>query len=161
MSPATKYTGRSASHRFQDSAASSCSAWKLLATIAVFLISIANCSEAGRESPSTNASVDRVRKIARVPLPPELAAGEQKYAIFCSGCHGIEGQGTDHGPPLVHKIYEPSHHSDLAFQRAAANGVRAHHWNFGDMPPIEGITSHDVTEITRYIRWLQRQAGIV
>jgi hypothetical protein len=48
----------------------------------------------------------------------------------------------------------------MAFQRAAAQGVKAHHWKFGDMPKIEGVTADDVTQIIGYIRWLQRQAGI-
>src|SRR5215510_86256 len=93
-------------------------------------------------------------------LPPELQAGEAKFNANCSACHGPQGKGTNQGPPLVHKIYEPNHHGDAAFQMAAARGVRAHHWNFGDMPQIAGVTPEDVKEITGYIRWLQRQAGI-
>ena len=42
------------------------------------------------------------------------------------------------GPPLVHKIYQPGHRSDMAFVLAAQNGVRAHHWPFGNRPPVEG-----------------------
>ena len=57
-------------------------------------------------------------------------------------------------------IYEPSHHGDEAFQRAAAVGVRGHHWPFGDMPPVEGVTRGDVTMIIAYIRELQRANGI-
>jgi hypothetical protein len=48
----------------------------------------------------------------------------------------------------------------MAFQRAAENGVRAHHCEFGNMPKIEGVTPADVEQITRYVRWLQREAGI-
>jgi hypothetical protein len=48
----------------------------------------------------------------------------------------------------------------MAFQRAAENGVRAHHWEIGNMPKIEGVTSGDVEHIIRYVRWLQREAGI-
>ncbi len=93
-------------------------------------------------------------------VPPELRVGEAKFKANCARCHGERGAGTDHGPPLVHRIYEPNHHPDITFQRAAANGVRAHHWNFGNMPKIDGVTPEDVDQITRYIRWLQRQAGI-
>ena len=93
-------------------------------------------------------------------LPAELEAGEAKFNTFCSRCHGAQGQGTNNGPPLVHKIYEPNHHADMAFQRAAAQGVRAHHWKFGNMPKIDGVVPDDVTQIIGYIRWLQRQAGI-
>lgn len=64
------------------------------------------------------------------------------------------------GPPLVHKIYEPSHHGDAAFQVAAAQGVRAHHWRFGNMPPQDGVTAGDVTAIIAYVRELQRANGI-
>jgi mono/diheme cytochrome c family protein len=96
-----------------------------------------------------------------VQLPVELKQGQGKFAAHCARCHGEGGVGTKQGPPLVHKIYEPNHHGDAAFQRAASSGVRAHHWNFGDMPKVEGVTAEDVTEIIRYVRWLQRQAGIM
>ena len=94
------------------------------------------------------------------PAPAELQAGESKFTANCAACHGNQAAGTDHGPPLVHKIYEPNHHGDSAFQRAAANGVKAHHWEFGNMPKIEGVTPEDVDQIVKYVRWLQRQAGI-
>ncbi len=93
-------------------------------------------------------------------LPAELQAGEAKFNANCSACHGPKGVGTQQGPPLVHKIYEPNHHGDAAFQMAAANGVRAHHWEFGNMPKIETVTPPDVDQIIQYVRWLQRQAGI-
>ena len=93
-------------------------------------------------------------------LPAELQAGEAKFNANCSACHGPKGVGTQQGPPLVHKIYEPNHHGDAAFQLAAANGVRAHHWEFGNMPKIETVTPPEVDQIIQYVRWLQRQAGI-
>lgn len=43
---------------------------------------------------------------------------------------------------------------------AATNGVQAHHWEFGNMPKIEGVTPQDVEHIIKYIRWLQKQAGV-
>lgn len=92
--------------------------------------------------------------------PAEFQAGEAKFNASCAVCHGKQAGGTDHGPPLVHKIYEPNHHGDAAFQLAAAKGVRAHHWDFGNMPKIDGVTAEDVDQIVRYVRWLQRQAGI-
>jgi len=93
-------------------------------------------------------------------VPEEFQAGEAKFKANCARCHGDGGLGTSQGPPLVHKIYEPNHHGDPAFQRAAANGVRAHHWQFGDMPRIETVTPADVEQIVAYVRWLQREAGI-
>lgn len=93
-------------------------------------------------------------------VPAEFQAGEAKFKANCARCHGDAGVGTNQGPPLVHKIYEPNHHGDAAFQRAAAAGVRAHHWQFGDMPRIETVTPSDVEQIVGYVRWLQREAGI-
>jgi mono/diheme cytochrome c family protein len=92
--------------------------------------------------------------------PAELADGQALFRTHCSACHGVAGVGTEQGPPLVHRIYEPSHHGDAAFQLAVARGVRAHHWNFGDMQPVAGVTEAQVARIVAYVRWLQRQAGI-
>jgi mono/diheme cytochrome c family protein len=92
--------------------------------------------------------------------PAELRDGEQKFTANCSGCHGAGGVGTKQGPPLVHKVYEPNHHGDAAFLRAAANGVKSHHWQFGDMPKIDAVKPGDVEQIVKYVRWLQKQAGI-
>ena len=93
-------------------------------------------------------------------VPDAFRAGESAFQTHCARCHGTRATGTTQGPPLVHKIYEPSHHGDAAFYRAAALGVRAHHWKFGNMPKIEGVTEAEVGEIVRYVRWLQQQAGI-
>jgi mono/diheme cytochrome c family protein len=93
-------------------------------------------------------------------VPAEFKKGEAAFKANCALCHGERGMGTSQGPPFVHKIYEPNHHGDAAFQRAAAMGVRAHHWQFGDMPKISTVTSAEVDEIIKYVRWLQRQAGI-
>jgi mono/diheme cytochrome c family protein len=106
----------------------------------------AGCSAGSQNDPGT--------------MPVEFRKGLEKFNANCARCHGAAAAGTSQGPPLVHKIYEPSHHGDAAFQMAASRGVRAHHWQFGDMPRIEGVNSEDVTEITAYVRWLQRQAGI-
>jgi len=94
------------------------------------------------------------------PVPTEFQMGETTFNASCAACHGKQAAGTDHGPPLVHKIYEPNHHGDPAFQLAAANGVKAHHWEFGNMPKIDAVTPQDVDQIVKYVRWLQRQAGI-
>jgi mono/diheme cytochrome c family protein len=107
------------------------------------------CSQSESPSQSTTAAV-----------PAELQSGEQKFVANCSACHGVGGVGTKQGPPLVHKIYEPNHHGDAAFQRAAANGVQSHHWEFGNMPKIPGVSPSDVELIVKYVRWLQKQAGI-
>ncbi|HRF71181.1 MAG TPA: cytochrome c, partial [Accumulibacter sp.] len=43
---------------------------------------------------------------------------------------------------------------------AVKSGSRAHHWQFGDMAPVPGLTTDDVAQITAYVRLEQRKAGI-
>ncbi|MDU9005437.1 c-type cytochrome [Sedimentitalea todarodis] len=95
------------------------------------------------------------------PLTEAETLGKLVYDAKCATCHGQNGAGADGaGPPLVHKIYEPGHHGDYAFQMAVSNGVQSHHWSFGDMPPVEGLTQADVKNIVSYVRALQRANGI-
>lgn len=94
------------------------------------------------------------------PVPAEHAEGERLFNASCAGCHGPLAAGTDVGPPLVHVYYEPNHHADVTFRRAVRFGVQAHHWRYGPMPPIAGVSEAEVDRITGYVRWLQRQAGI-
>jgi cytochrome c len=87
--------------------------------------------------------------------------GKRAFETKCAACHGQNAAGQNGiAPPLIHKIYEPNHHGDESFQRAATLGVRAHHWRFGDMPPVEGVTRGDVSMIIAYIREIQRANGI-
>lgn len=87
--------------------------------------------------------------------------GGQLFADNCARCHGEMADGTDLGPPLVHRLYEPGHHPDFSFQNAVKNGVIAHHWEFGDMPPVAGLSEGEVTQIIAYVRDLQREGGII
>ena len=101
---------------------------------------------------------------AQEPKFPEFSdEARQGGAIFmgsCASCHGLYLQGTEKGPPLLHKYYEPSHHGDETFYVAAKLGARQHHWNFGNMPPVEGITDEQIALIIRYVREMQKANGI-
>ena len=79
----------------------------------------------------------------------------------CVECHGENAAGSDLGPPLIHDIYNPGHHSDGAFYLAVSVGSRQHHWQFGDMPAQPEVTREEVTMIIRYIRELQAANGII
>lgn len=115
--------------------------------------------------PATAATPAEGAPIVTVSLPdtlsPEARIGKRGFEAVCIECHGENASGREgRGPPLVHRYYEPSHHADMAFVLAVQNGVRAHHWSFGDMPPQEGLTRADVSAITTYVRELQRANGI-
>lgn len=105
------------------------------------------------------------RAMVSIQLPETLSEqaqiGKTAFDAKCAACHGADADGqVGVAPPLIHKIYEPSHHGDESFQRAVAQGVRAHHWRFGDMPPVDGLTRGDVQVIVAYIREVQRANGI-
>ncbi|PIB24711.1 cytochrome C [Amylibacter kogurei] len=103
------------------------------------------------------------QQTAQMQIPTLTGAAVMGKTFFdakCALCHGANASGTENGPPLVHIIYEPNHHGDESFLRAASQGVRAHHWQFGDMPPVEGITQGEVKQIIAYVRSLQRANGI-
>ena len=86
--------------------------------------------------------------------------GQELFSANCAACHGANATGTPSGPPLVHQYYEPSHHGDAAFLMAVQQGVQPHHWDFGPMPAIPGLSTDDVADIVAYVRKLQREAGI-
>ena len=88
-----------------------------------------------------------------------VAAGERLYQESCASCHGNDLRGTATGPSHLSIVYEPNHHGDAAFQLAVRNGVRQHHWPFGDMEPIPGLTDDDVGSIIAYVRERQRING--
>ncbi len=89
-----------------------------------------------------------------------LVKGRTLFLQNCMQCHGRGAQGSDKGPPLVHRFYEPNHHGDIAFYLAVERGVRQHHWSFGDMKPLPKVKRGEVTLIVRYVRGLQKKAGI-
>ena len=112
-----------------------------------------------RQAPEVAAPMVEVAIPATLPALAEV--GKPLYDSNCAACHGVAAAGqAGVAPPLIHKIYEPSHHGDIAFQMAAQNGVRAHHWRFGDMPPIAGVTQAEIDSIVAYVRALQRENGI-
>lgn len=129
---------------------------KRLFAIAILLAQLTGCAE----EPPPPGSSQFASTIMSVEIPDDLAAGEAAFEANCAVCHGTRGLGTDQGPPLVDIIYEPNHHADMAFFMAVGRGVRAHHWQFGDMPPLPDVSNEQVQAIVEYVRFLQRQVGI-
>ena len=115
--------------------------------------------------PSESSDLSQGAPIVQIRLPEQLSQeaqmGQRAFEAYCAACHGVNAVGQNGvAPPLVHRTYEPSHHSDMAFQLAVQNGVRSHHWSFGNMPPVQGLTRADVQTIVTYVRELQRENGI-
>lgn len=123
----------------------------------VLLVALAACAS---DEPPESGSDELAEVVLQAEIPAELAAGEAAFQANCATCHGNRGLGTEQGPPLVHIIYEPNHHADIAFFMAVDRGVRAHHWPYGDMPAQPHVQHAEVEAIVAYIRHLQRQVGI-
>ena len=138
-----------------------------IAVVAFFVLQPAPESTQPRDpmTPPDTSSIEQGDPIADVAIPaqfsPEAQIGQRVFEAKCAVCHGLNAAGQNGiAPPLVHPIYRPGHHSDMAFVIAAKNGVRAHHWKFGNMPAIKGLTDADIKYIARYVRELQRENGI-
>ena len=139
----------------------------LIAGLGVLIFRLTGPSEPSVNSmtPPDLADVEDGEAIADVVLPESFSEiamiGKRVFEAKCADCHGKNGAGQNGvAPPLVHRIYEPGHHGEGAFLSAAKNGVQSHHWDFGNMPPIEGLTGGDVKMIVAYVRELQRANGI-
>jgi mono/diheme cytochrome c family protein len=96
--------------------------------------------------------------------PTERAAGEidgaALYGRSCASCHGDDLRGTDRGPSHLSQVYEPGHHPDASFRAAIERGSPAHHWDFGDMPPISGLDDSEIDAIIAFVREQQRVEGL-
>lgn len=93
-------------------------------------------------------------------MTPALNLGKMNYEAYCASCHGRTAAGTDRGPTFISKIYHPGHHGDGAFFIAAKRGVRAHHWRFGNMPPVKGVSDTQIQSILLYVRAVQQANGV-
>ena len=94
------------------------------------------------------------------PQDPQLVeTGAGLYELNCAECHGRDLRGTATGPSLLSVVYEPGHHAEGAFLVAVLRGSPAHHWQFGDMPPVPGLGVEDVEAIVALVRDRQRTEG--
>ncbi|MBE0509834.1 MAG: cytochrome c [Chromatiales bacterium] len=125
----------------------------------------ATAQERATETTSAESMPQTPVRSSDFRIPPQgfvtdLQRGQQLFVANCAQCHGTDARGSDKGPPLIHRIYEPSHHSDLAFYFAVSRGTHQHHWNFGNMPPVPGVNGEDAAHIIAWVRQQQRAAGI-
>lgn len=120
---------------------------------AVVLAVAAGCSNAGTAS---SGSTSDVPATASGDL---LATGAQVYATSCALCHGANLRGTERGPSQLSEVYRPGHHPDASYRSAIERGAVAHHWDFGDMPPVPGLSPADVDAVIAYIRAEQVRQG--
>ena len=125
-------------------------------TVALALVAVLVITACGAKSGSTTVAGNT----GIAPQDPDLVeAGKTVYQASCAECHGTDLRGTDKGPSHLSIVYEPNHHGDGAFVLAVQRGTPAHHWPFGDMEPVDGLTEDDVAAIIAYVREQQRIHG--
>ena len=135
--------------------------WVYAAVASSVLLSMIGCGGEGEPRPATIEPQGVEQAAVAGPSLSEAArAGEDLFDANCSTCHGVGATGTNQGPPLIDRIYHPGHHSDLSIRSAVRQGVRQHHWTFGNMAPVPGVSQGDEDKIICYIRELQRADGI-
>jgi len=118
----------------------------LLLTVLVLLTGA--CSK-DSDPPSTSASES-----------PADSEGRALYQRHCASCHGTDLRGTDKGPSHLSQVYEAGHHPDDSFRAAVTQGARAHHWDFGDMAPVPGLSAEEIDAVIAFIRHQQETEGL-
>jgi mono/diheme cytochrome c family protein len=122
--------------------------------IIVIVLSAASLAGAYADEPIDPESV----KLPK--MTPTLNQGKVTYDDNCSGCHGENAAGTEIGPTFLQHVYRPGQHGNATFYGAVSRGVTAHHWEFGNMEPVEDLTVYDVKKVILYIRALQKMNGV-
>ncbi len=126
-----------------------------LSGVAIFGIAVA-----GLLAVLANSPVIAGKTVVEPKMTGPLMLGKSAFTRYCAECHGTVGQGTDKGPTFLHRVYHPGHHGDGSFYLAAKKGVRAHHWKFGNMKPVQGVTDAQLDKIVMYVRALQKANGL-
>lgn len=132
--------------------------------VAVCAIALA-CAADADDADDASSAEPAPTVTSDAPPPPTTAAapavpdGAAVYQQYCAECHGVDLRGTDKGPSQLSIVYEPNHHGDYAYRVAIRDGTREHHWWFGDMPPVEGITDLEIEKVISYIRAEQERLG--
>ncbi len=114
--------------------------------VLIAAVLIAACSSGDPEAPGES--------------PGQASAdGAALYATSCASCHGTDLGGTEKGPSHLSIVYEPNHHPDDAFRSAIANGAPEHHWDFGAMPAVQGLSDGEVEAVIAFVRAEQERVG--
>ena len=126
---------------------------------AAFAVTV-GCSAGDVEVAETPAA-QQLTQSTRSPQADSAASGQLLFANNCALCHGADLRGTASGPSLLHEYYEPNHHSNASFVIAVLRGVRAHHWDFGNMPAVAGLDIDQVHAVICFIREAQLEDGLI
>ena len=133
-----------------------------LIAIVCLLLTVGAATACGSDETAAPSIDTEQSATAQQEVVPEPAiSGQELFSNNCSRCHGANLRGTNVGPSLLHEYYEPNHHSNASFVIAVLRGVRQHHWDFGNMPAVEGLDIEEVHAVICFIREAQVEDGLI
>ena len=88
-------------------------------------------------------------------VPEPFKNGQQVFHKVCSNCHGSDAMGKHtQAPRLIDEEYLSENFSDTDIREILLNGSKK-------MPSQkQNVTSEEITEIIKYLRYSQKAAGL-
>ena len=93
----------------------------------------------------------------KLSAPKEYQLGQTSYHRVCAQCHGTDAMGGKRAPTFLQVKFDPNNFSNSRFARTILNGS-----NSGAMPSQKGrVNDEEIREIIKYIRYAQKESGII
>jgi cytochrome c oxidase cbb3-type subunit 3 len=99
---------------------------------------------AAGQSPQTDRRQDRSPS-----AHPAFGVGDKAFAASCSGCHGLDGRGSERAPNIADRP-KVQHLSDSQIFRIIENGIPG-----TGMPAFHSLESSQIKALVIYLRTLQ------
>ena len=92
---------------------------------------------------------------ATLEVPEPYKKGQEYFHRVCSNCHGSDAMGKHtQAPRLIDEEYLANNFSDEDIKETVLNGTEK-------MPSQKkNVTSDEITEIIKYLRYSQKTAGL-
>ena len=90
-------------------------------------------------------------------VPEKYKLGQISFHKVCAQCHGADAMGGKRAPNFLQKRFIPKNFSNARIARTIINGSDS-----GAMPSQKKrVTDKEIGEIIQYIRYSQKEAGII
>ncbi len=132
-----------------------------LIALVCLVLAVGAAAACGGETDAPSSDTEQPATVQQEVVQETAISGQRLFSNNCSRCHGADLRGTNVGPSLLHEYYEPNHHSNASFVIAVLRGVRQHHWDFGNMPAVEGLDIDEVHAVICFIRETQVEDGLI
>lgn len=90
-------------------------------------------------------------------VPKEYQLGQTSYHRVCAQCHGSDAKGGKRAPTFLQIKFDLNNFSNSRIAKTILNGSDS-----GAMPSQKGrVNDDEIREIIKYIRFTQKEAGII